>query len=48
MARLRGLTFATLDNYVPRAERSRRLMRLHLIATIVLVICVVGLWVYFA
>jgi SSS family solute:Na+ symporter len=48
MARLRGLTFATLDNYVPRADRSRRLMRLHFIATIVLVISVVALWVYFA
>jgi solute:Na+ symporter, SSS family len=48
MARLRGLTFATLDNYVPRGERSRRLMRLHFIATIVLVICVVALWVRFA
>jgi solute:Na+ symporter, SSS family len=47
-ARLRGLTFATLDAYIPPSERARRLMGVHLIATIALVICVVGLWVHFA
>ena len=48
LARLRGLTFATLDTYIPPSERSRQLFRVHLTATIVLALFVIGLWVHFA
>ena len=48
LARLRGLTFATLDNYIGGTERSRGLFRLHVAASIVLALFVIGLWVHFA
>ena len=48
-ARLRGLTFATLESaFIPSSERSQRLFRVHLTASIVLVLFVVGLWIHFA
>jgi SSS family solute:Na+ symporter len=48
LTRLRGLTFATLDAYIPLSGRSRRQMLVHLVATIVLAVSVIGLWVHFA
>ena len=49
LAQLGGLTFKTLESsYIPRSERSQRLFRIHLIATIVLALFVIGLWVHFA
>jgi SSS family solute:Na+ symporter len=49
LERLRGLTFATLESsYIPGSNRSQQLFRLHLAATIVLALTVIGLWVYFA
>ena len=48
-AQLRGLTFQTLESsYIPHAERSQRLFRIHLVSTIVLALVVIGLWVHFA
>jgi solute:Na+ symporter, SSS family len=48
-ARLSGLTFATLESsYIPSAVRSRRLFRVHLVASIALAVFVIGLWVHFA
>src|SRR5687767_10527172 len=44
LARLRGLTFATLESdYIPASERSQSLFRLHLVSTIALAVFVVGL-----
>jgi SSS family solute:Na+ symporter len=48
LARLRGLTFATLDNYIQPSNRARGLARLHVAATVVLALFVIGLWVHFA
>jgi SSS family solute:Na+ symporter len=49
LARLRGLTFATLDSsYIAASPRARQLFRVHLAATIALAVFVIGLWVYFA
>jgi solute:Na+ symporter, SSS family len=48
LARLRGLTFATLDAYIAPSPRARQLFRAHLIATIALALFVIGLWVRFA
>jgi SSS family solute:Na+ symporter len=48
LAKLRGLTFATLDKYVQPSERSRRLFGAHVVATVALALFVIGLWVYFA
>ena len=49
LARLRGLTFKTLESdYIPSSARSQSLFRVHLGATIVLAVFVVGLWIYFA
>jgi SSS family solute:Na+ symporter len=48
LARLRGLTFATLDAYIPAAERSRRVMLVHLLVTAALASSVIALWVHFA
>jgi SSS family solute:Na+ symporter len=49
LARLRGLTFATLESsFIPPSERSQRLFRLQLAATVVLALFVIGLWVHFA
>ena len=47
-ARLRGLTFATLDRYLPSSERARRVFRIHVVATVALALFVIGLWVHFA
>ncbi len=48
LTRLRGLTFATLDNYIHASSRARGLARLHVAATVVLALFVIGLWVHFA
>ncbi len=48
LAKLRGLTFATLDNYIQLSERSRRMFVVHVVATVTLAVFVIGLWVYFA
>ena len=48
LERLRGLTFATLDNYVPVSGRGRRLFFAHAAATAALALFVIGLWVHFA
>ena len=48
LERLRGLTFATLDHYVPVAAGARRLFMIHVAATIALAASVIGLWVHFA
>jgi SSS family solute:Na+ symporter len=48
LAKLRGLTFATLDAYIPPSARSQQLFRVHLAGTIVLALFVIGLWVRFA
>jgi len=49
LAQLRGLTFKTLESsYIPHAERSQRLFRIHLVCTVALALFVIGLWVYFA
>jgi SSS family solute:Na+ symporter len=47
-ARLRGLTFATLDGYLQRSERSKRLFPLHVLTTGALAALVIGLWIHFA
>jgi solute:Na+ symporter, SSS family len=48
MAKLRGLTFATLDNYRPREAQARSMFTLQIVATAALALVTVGLWVYFA
>ncbi len=48
LAKLKGLTFATLDNYIQLSERSRRMFVVHLVVTIALAVFVIGLWVHFA
>ena len=49
LARLRGLTFKTLDSpYIPDNARSAGLFRVHMAASVTLAVLVVGLWVYFA
>ena len=49
LARLKGLTFATLESsFIARSERSQGLFRVHLVSTIVLALFVIGLWVHFA
>ena len=48
LTKLKGLTFATLDRYVPRSERARRVFILQAVATVVLALFVIGLWVHFA
>jgi SSS family solute:Na+ symporter len=49
LARLRGLTFKTLDSaYIPDNPRSAGLFRVHAAASVTLALFVVGLWVYFA
>jgi SSS family solute:Na+ symporter len=47
-ARLRGLTFATLADYIQPTARAHGLFRLHLAASVVLALFVIGLWVHFA
>jgi len=42
------VAFATLDSaYIPLTPRAQRLFKVHLTATIVLALFVIGLWVYF-
>jgi SSS family solute:Na+ symporter len=49
MAKLRGLTFATLDqDYRPRGSAARSVFTLQVVATIVLAVFTIGLWVHFA
>jgi SSS family solute:Na+ symporter len=48
LARLRGLTFATLDGYLQRSERSKRLFPVHVLTTTALALVVIGLWIHFA
>ena len=48
LTKLRGLTFATLDGYLQRSERSKRLFPVHVVATAALALFVIGLWVHFA
>jgi len=49
MAKLRGLTFATLDQaYRPRGRDARAIFTLQLVVTIVLAVFTIGLWVHFA
>jgi SSS family solute:Na+ symporter len=49
MAKLRGLTFATLDqDYRPADAPSRSVFTLQLIATVALALFTIGLWVHFA
>jgi len=49
MAKLRGLTFATLDtDYRPPGAAARSMFTLQLIATVVLALFTIGLWVHFA
>jgi solute:Na+ symporter, SSS family len=49
LARLRGLTFKTLESaYVAATPRAQRLFGLHLTASVVLALFVIGLWIYFA
>ena len=49
LARLRGLTFRTLEStYIAPSPRAHQLFRLHLAASVVLTVVVMGLWVWFA
>ena len=48
LAKLRGLTFATIDRYVPDTARARRLVTAHAVLSVALGLFVVGLWVYYA
>jgi len=49
MAKLRGLTFATLDqDYRPRGRDARSIFTLQIVVTIVLAVFTIGLWVHFA
>jgi SSS family solute:Na+ symporter len=49
MAKLRGLTFATLDqDYRPRGRDARSVFTLQIVATVVLALFTIGLWVHFA
>jgi SSS family solute:Na+ symporter len=48
MAKLRGLTFATLDeSYRPKDPRAKSVFTLHVVATAALAFFVIGLWVHF-
>ena len=48
IAKLRGLTFTTIDRYVADTGRARRLITLHAVLSMALGLFVVGLWVYYA
>ena len=48
LAKLRGLTFATLDNYRPREAQARSMFTLQIVATVALALFTIGLWVHFA
>ena len=49
MAKLRGLTFATLDqDYRPRGDQARSVFTLQMVATVLLAAFTIGLWVHFA
>src|SRR5262245_4010601 len=49
MAKLRGLTFTTLDeDYRPAEARARSVFTIQVVATLALAIFVIGLWVHFA
>jgi SSS family solute:Na+ symporter len=49
LAKLRGLTFATVDQADrPFGPRERRLDRVHVVASVALALFVIGLWVHFA
>ena len=49
MAKLRGLTFATLDRpYRPAAGVARSVFTMQVVATIALALFTIGLWVHFA
>ena len=49
MAKLRGLTFATLDrDYRPAAGAGRTVFTLQVVATVALALFTIGLWVHFA
>jgi SSS family solute:Na+ symporter len=49
LPKLRGLTFATLEQgYQPSARSARSIFRVHIAATIVLAAFVIGLWFHFA
>lgn len=49
LERLRGLTFKTLDSsYIPSGARAATLFRIHLAATLTLIVVVIGLWIHFA
>jgi len=49
MAKLRGLTFATLDqDYRPAQRRDQAIFRLHVVASAALALFVIGLWIHFA
>jgi len=48
LAKLRGLTFATLDQYIAATPGSRQLFLLHATVTVVLALFVIGLWVHYA
>ena len=49
MAKLRGLTFATLDQpYRPTAGVARSVFTMQVVATIALALFTIGLWVHFA
>ncbi len=49
MAKLRGLTFATLDqDYRPAAGAARSMFTMQVVATVALALFTIGLWVHFA
>ena len=49
MAKLRGLTFATLDQaYRPAAGVARSVFTMQVVATIALALVTIGLWIHFA
>ena len=49
MAKLRGLTFATLDErYRPAAGAARSVFTMQVVATVALALFTIGLWVHFA
>ena len=48
LTKLRGLTFSTLEGYLQRSDRARRLFPVHVTATAVLALVIIALWAHYA
>jgi solute:Na+ symporter, SSS family len=48
VSKLRGLTFFTLDQYRPTEARAKSIFTLQIVATVVVALFTIGLWMHFA